>query len=93
MRNGKTHLRVSIKESVKEDREEILTNPAAARLLQEPSDKQKNSQAVTIRYYPPSGRFFHCYLILGLVGFVVFWLVLMLRIYLPEKYWTWSYMW
>ena len=93
MRNGKTHLRVSIKESVKEDREEILTNPAAARLLQEPSEKQKNSQAVTRRYYPPSGRFFHCYLILGLIGFVVFWLVLMLRIYLPEKYWTWSYMW
>lgn len=37
--------------------------------------------------------YFHFYLCLGMLGFVVFWLVLMLRIYLPESYWTWSYIW
>lgn len=36
---------------------------------------------------------FHVYLCLGMLGFIVFWLVLMLRIYLPESYWTWSYIW
>ena len=43
---------------------------------------------------PRSRRsWFQCYLGLGLVGFVTFWLVLMLRVYLHEKYWTWSYIW
>ena len=36
---------------------------------------------------------FHFYLCFGMLGFLVFWLVLMLRIYLPESYWTWSYIW
>ncbi len=36
---------------------------------------------------------FIAYLALGMVGFVLFWSVLMLRIYLPEKYWRWSYIW
>jgi len=36
---------------------------------------------------------FHFYLVLGLVGFFAFWLILMLRIYLPESYWRWSYIW
>ena len=36
---------------------------------------------------------FHFYLCFGMIGFIVFWLVLMLRIYLPESYWTWSYIW
>lgn len=36
---------------------------------------------------------FVAYLLLGMVGFVVFWSILMLRIYLPEKYWRWSYIW
>lgn len=36
---------------------------------------------------------FIAYLMLGMIGFVVFWSVLMLRIYLPEKYWRWSYIW
>lgn len=36
---------------------------------------------------------FHFYLCFGMLGFIVFWLVLMLRIYLPESYWTWSYIW
>lgn len=37
--------------------------------------------------------FFQLYLLLGMIGFFLFWLILMLRIYLPEKYWRWSYMW
>ena len=36
---------------------------------------------------------FHFYLCFGMLGFLIFWLVLMLRIYLPETYWTWSYIW
>lgn len=51
---------------------------------------------VEIRHLPRPGagrNCFHCYLCLGLVAFVTFWLVLMLRIYLPESYWTWSYVW
>ena len=36
---------------------------------------------------------FVAYLILGMVGFVLFWGILMLRIYLPERYWQWSYIW
>ena len=36
---------------------------------------------------------FHLYLCCGMLGFVIFWVVLMLRIYLPESYWTWSYFW
>ena len=36
---------------------------------------------------------FTFYLCAGMLGFVIFWLVLMLRIYLPETYWTWSYIW
>ena len=36
---------------------------------------------------------FSIYLCFGMIGFIVFWLVLMLRIYLPESYWTWSYIW
>ena len=40
-----------------------------------------------------SSKLFHMYLVLGMFGFVAFWLVLMLRVYLPEKYWTWSYIW
>ena len=44
--------------------------------------------------YPGVGRsWFKCYLLLGLIAFVIFWLVLMLRVYLHEKYWTWSYIW
>jgi len=41
-----------------------------------------------------AGRsWFQCYLCLGLIGFVIFWFVLMLRVYLHERYWTWSYIW
>ena len=29
---------------------------------------------------------FHCYLIIGLTGFFIFWLLLLLRIYLPDDY-------
>lgn len=36
---------------------------------------------------------FVTYLLLGMLGFVVFWSLLMLRIYLPEDYWKWSYIW
>ena len=36
---------------------------------------------------------FHLYLCCGMMGFVIFWVVLMLRIYLPESYWRWSYFW
>ena len=36
---------------------------------------------------------FHLYLCCGMLGFVIFWVVLMLRIYLPESYWRWSYFW
>ncbi len=36
---------------------------------------------------------FVCYLMLGMLGFVAFWSLLMLRIYLPERYWEWSYIW
>ena len=36
---------------------------------------------------------FVTYLLLGMFGFVVFWSLLMLRIYLPEEYWKWSYIW
>ena len=36
---------------------------------------------------------FTFYLCAGMLGFVIFWLILMLRIYLPETYWTWSYIW
>ena len=36
---------------------------------------------------------FHFNLCFGMLGFIVFWSVLMLRIYLPESYWTWSYIW
>ena len=39
------------------------------------------------------GTWFHFNLCLGMLGFVIFWLFLMLRIYLPESYWTWSYIW
>ena len=93
--NGKNHLRVSLRD---ENNEEILTNnPSAVRLQDLPEQqRRRKSECVppTARtYYPTSGRFFHCYLVLGLVGFFVFWLVLMLRIYLPERYWTWSYIW
>ena len=40
-----------------------------------------------------NGTWFHFNLCLGMLGFVIFWLFLMLRIYLPESYWTWSYIW
>jgi hypothetical protein len=36
---------------------------------------------------------FVTYLMLGMLCFVAFWSLLMLRIYLPEKYWEWSYIW
>lgn len=36
---------------------------------------------------------FVAYLLLGLMGFVIFWSILMLRVYLPERYWRWSYIW
>ena len=29
----------------------------------------------------------------GLLALFGFWLVLLLRVYLPESYWTWSYLW
>ena len=29
----------------------------------------------------------------ALLSFIVFWVVSLLRIYLPESYWTWSYLW
>ena len=89
--NGKNHLRVSLRE---DSNEEILLNPAAVQLLQQNQLRKKSDCPPPVRnYYHNSGRFFHCYLILGLIGFFVFWLVLMLRIYLPEKYWTWTYIW
>ena len=40
-----------------------------------------------------SPALFTCYLLLGMTSFVTFWVMLMLRIYLPERYWTWSYIW
>ena len=90
--NGKSHLRVCLRD---ENNEEILTNPSSVRLLQQelPDRRKSECRPPARTYYPTSGRFFHCYLVLGLVGFFVFWLVLMLRIYLPERYWTWSYIW
>ena len=51
------------------------------------ADRRRNSGVSS------SVSYFHLYLCLGMMGFVVFWLVLMLRIYLPEAYWTWSYIW
>ena len=92
--NGKSHMRVCLKD---DHNEEILTNPSTVRLLQQELPVRRKSECppdFQRTYYPTnSGRFFHCYLVLGLIGFFVFWLVLMLRIYLPERYWTWSYIW
>merc|ERR1712136_181246 len=55
--------------------------------------KDRDTEAVRSQPNPHRGgrNWFQCYLCLGLVGFVTFWLVLMLRVYLHEKYWTWSY--
>ena len=33
----------------------------------------------------------HILQFLGMIGFICFWTFLLLRIYLPETYWSWSY--
>ena len=50
-------------------------------------------QVKTFRCCSVECNCFVAYLLMGMIGFVVFWSALMLRIYLPEKYWTWSYIW
>ena len=47
----------------------------------------------TIRCFRAECNCFIAYLLLGMLGFIAFWSILMLRIYLPEKYWEWSYIW
>ena len=38
-----------------------------------------------------NSRTFHfCFGFSGMLGFICFWLFLLLRIYLPESYWSWS---
>lgn len=47
----------------------------------------------TIRCFRAECNCFIAYLLLGMMGFIAFWSILMLRIYLPERYWEWSYIW
>ena len=47
----------------------------------------------TFRCFASECNCFVAYLLLGMLGFVAFWSLLMLRVYLPERYWEWSYIW
>ena len=47
----------------------------------------------TARCFKAECNCFVTYMLLGMFGFVAFWSLLMLRIYLPEEYWKWSYVW
>ena len=61
-------------------------------ILEQGISAPENAKLCCGKVKKPSS-WFHLYLCFGMLGFVVFWLVLMLRIYLPETYWTWSYIW
>ena len=62
-------------------------------ILEQGISTNENSAKLCWGKIKKPSSWFHLYLCFGMLGFVVFWLVLMLRIYLPETYWTWSYIW
>ena len=55
--------------------------------------QQENTTNGTTKCFRAECNCFVTYLLLGMLGFVIFWCLLMLRIYLPEEYWKWSYIW
>ena len=59
----------------------------------DPFPRHQSASNGTTKCFKAECNCFVTYLLLGMLGFVVFWSLLMLRIYLPEEYWKWSYIW
>nr|XP_040569093.1 uncharacterized protein LOC121118580 [Lepeophtheirus salmonis] len=84
-------------EPIAESSPRIELNTRGAKTPEESSSnitvrsRSRNHLFRSIFNYPVSISVFHVYFSLGLVGFILFWTVLMLRVYLPESYWKWSY--
>jgi hypothetical protein len=92
-RSGSHFIQIPIDENAVLQSSRAVAKLMGSESANETRNRRRSTSCCNCCSHKHTSSWFHVYLCLGMLGFLIFWLVLMLRIYLPEPYWTWSYVW